>query len=204
MFVSRGTGEEMGVGATGVLVDVIAQQINGSDIEAIEYPASLDDPLYFQSVSNGTTLVKEAITNYAAACPMVAAILFGDPTHREDAPYNYGNGTGSGVFWRHDISPCEALGSRIRSYCDAGDPYCDVNYDPDIYTHLKYIERYGIDVAQFVVGQYYNGGATNAPTGTGVAGSPPTSSPVTVSESGKISVMICPIMTTALLVLGLI
>lgn len=77
MFVSRGTGEDIGVGATGVLVDVIAQQINGSDIEAIDYPASLDDPLYFQSVSNGTTLVKEAITNYAAACPESKMAVFG-------------------------------------------------------------------------------------------------------------------------------
>lgn len=135
---------------------------------------------------------------------MVSVVLFGDPTHRDDAPYNYGNSTGSGDFWRHDISPCEALGSRIRSYCDAGDPFCDVNYEPDIYTHLKYIERYGVEVAQFVVGQYNNGGASNAPNSTGVAGSSPTSSPVTVSESGRLSVMIGLIVTTALLVLGLI
>jgi spore maturation protein SpmB len=77
MFVSRGTGEVMGAGATGALVDVIAEQINGSDIEAIEYPASMEDPLYFLSVANGTALVKEAITTYAAACPGSKVAVFG-------------------------------------------------------------------------------------------------------------------------------
>lgn len=77
MFVSRGTGEPMGLGTTESLVDVIAEQINGSDIEAIEYPASWDDPLYFYSVANGTTLVKQAINNYAMACPGSKMAVFG-------------------------------------------------------------------------------------------------------------------------------
>lgn len=67
----------MGLGATKALVDVIAQQINGSDIEAIEYPATEDDPLYFFSVANGTTLVKQAISNYATACPGSKMAVFG-------------------------------------------------------------------------------------------------------------------------------
>lgn len=77
IFVSRGTGEPMGLGATEALVDVIAEQINGSDIEAIEYPAAEDDPLYFFSVANGTILVKQAITNYAMACPGSKMAVFG-------------------------------------------------------------------------------------------------------------------------------
>lgn len=77
IFVSRGTGEPMGLGATEALVDVIAGQINGSDIEAIEYPATEDDPVYFFSAANGTILVKEAITNYAMACPGSKMALFG-------------------------------------------------------------------------------------------------------------------------------
>lgn len=77
MFVSRGTGEPMGLGVTEALVDAIAEQINGSDIEAIEYPASWEDPMYFYSVANGTTLVKEAINNYAMACPESKMAFFG-------------------------------------------------------------------------------------------------------------------------------
>lgn len=77
MFVSRGTGEPMGPGATKVLVDVIAEQISGSDIEAIEYPASMENPLYFTSVANGTAMVKDAIINYATACPRNKIAVFG-------------------------------------------------------------------------------------------------------------------------------
>lgn len=77
IFVSRGTGEPMGLGATEALVHVIAEQIIGSDIEAINYPATEDDPVYFVSVANGTTLVKQAITNYATACPGSKMAVFG-------------------------------------------------------------------------------------------------------------------------------
>jgi acetylxylan esterase len=77
MFVSRGTGEEMGPGVTEALVDVIAKQINGSDYEAILYPASFDNPSYFVSVANGTNLVRNAILDYTEACPNSKIALFG-------------------------------------------------------------------------------------------------------------------------------
>ncbi|KAL1880119.1 hypothetical protein Daus18300_001482 [Diaporthe australafricana] len=273
MFVSRGTGEPMGLGATEALVDIIAEQINGSDIEAINFPATMEDPLYFTSVANGTILVKQTITSYAMACPgskmavfgysqvrtranlaaiikadsmtqgaqitsntlcgtppiwgtfavasgsipdilafaqplpvnitkdVISVVLFGDPTHRSDASYNHGNSTGSGMFWRHDFSACEALGSRIRSYCDSGDPFCSVGPEANALTHVTYLDRYSTDVAQFVVDQYHNGSASN---GSGINTPSPPTAPVTVSESGRHSAMPILVVTTALLVLGLI
>jgi hypothetical protein len=77
MFVSRGTNEAKGLGVTATLVDAIAKQISGSVIEAIEYPATMENPVYFVSVANGTALVKQAITNYAAACPGSKMAVFG-------------------------------------------------------------------------------------------------------------------------------
>jgi len=65
MFVSRGTGEDVGAGETGKLLDVIAEQINGSDIQANLYPATADDPNYFFSVVNGTFQLKEMVMAYA-------------------------------------------------------------------------------------------------------------------------------------------
>lgn len=132
---------------------------------------------------------------------MVSIILFGDPVHRADASYNYGNSTGSGIFWRPDISACEALGSRIRAYCDTGDQFCSVGPEVDAYVHGTYLDRYADDVARFVVDQYNNGGVSN---GSDAAGPVPTTAPATVSESGRHSVMIVLVLTTALLVLGLI
>lgn len=132
---------------------------------------------------------------------VVSVVLFGDPSHRGDARYNHGDSTGSGIFWRHDISACEAMGSRIRSYCDSGDPYCSVGPQADASTHVTYLQRYSIEIAQFVVRQYNNGGASNE---WDVANPSPTTGLVTVSESGINSVAITLVITTALLVLGLI
>lgn len=77
IFVSRGTGESPGVGATGNVTDLILSQINGSNVHPIEYPASFDDPIYFISVANGTQLLKQAVTDYAEACPDSKMALFG-------------------------------------------------------------------------------------------------------------------------------
>ncbi|KAH7161755.1 cutinase-domain-containing protein [Dactylonectria macrodidyma] len=212
MFVSRGTDEDMGFGVTGALVNAIAQQIEGSDSVYIAYPATDGNPSYFDSAANGTGLIKEAVTEYAQACPnskmalfgysqggqittnamcgqppvwatyggvgggdlekiiefskplptnatknVVSVVVFGDTTHRDDAPYNHGNSTGQGIFWRADISSCEALGDRIRSYCSAGDPFCDVGDLVIPRTHLTYIQDYGVEVAAYVVEQFESG-----------------------------------------------
>lgn len=77
MFVSRGTDEDMGLGVTEALVEVIASQIEGSEYTAIEYPASGENPSYFESVANGTQLVRRAVTSYAEACPDGKMALFG-------------------------------------------------------------------------------------------------------------------------------
>lgn len=77
MFVSRGTGEEMGPGVTKALVDNIADQIEGSEIQPILYPASWDNPGYASSVTNGTKLVRKTITEYAKACPDSKMAWFG-------------------------------------------------------------------------------------------------------------------------------
>lgn len=132
---------------------------------------------------------------------MVSVVLFGDPSHRGDAKYNHGNSTGSGIFWRHDISACEAMGSRVRSYCDSGDPYCSVGPEVDASTHVTYLQRHSLEIARFVVDQYNNGGVLNE---SDAANSLPTAGLVTVSESGRHSVTITLVMTTALLVIGLI
>ena len=83
MFVSRGTGEPMGsgatkaVGATAPIVEAIAKQIPGSSITGVPYPASKKDPSYFISVGEGTKMVKEMATEYAKECPDSKMAFFG-------------------------------------------------------------------------------------------------------------------------------
>lgn len=77
MFVSRGTGETTDLGVTKALVDHIADQIDGSSIQPILYPASWDNPIYFSSVANGTKMIRKTITEYAEACPNSKMAWFG-------------------------------------------------------------------------------------------------------------------------------
>jgi hypothetical protein len=59
------------------------------------------------------------------------------------------------------------MGSRIRSYCTAGDPFCDVGNPllTDANAHLTYVEDYGEGVISYVVEQYKNGGLSNGSSG---------------------------------------
>ena len=93
-------------------------------------------------------------------------MLFGDTTHRSESSYNYGDSTGSGVFWRADSESCESYGNRIRSYCTAGDPFCDVGPNLNGTAHLTYVTDYGEEVAEYVVRQYENGGEAGIENGT--------------------------------------
>ena len=77
MFVSRGTGEEQVTGVIGKITDLVARQIDGSDVQGVAYPATFEDPNYFLSVSNGTQLLRQAIIEYSQACPDSKMSLFG-------------------------------------------------------------------------------------------------------------------------------
>ena len=132
----------------------------------------------------------------------MAIVLFGDPSHSNQASYNRSNGTGSGVFYRSDISTCEALGNRIRSYCEAGDPYCDVGgaqASPTV--HLKYIINYGAEAAKYVIEQYKTGGSN-----TNSSDSTPSPSAITTPANGAAGLLATPISIIAAtaLVLGMI
>jgi acetylxylan esterase len=76
-FIPRGTGEPEGPGAVGRLGEAVQALIPGSNIEAINYPASLIDPMYFYSVVNGTLALREAIVSYAEACPGGKMVITG-------------------------------------------------------------------------------------------------------------------------------
>lgn len=69
IIVARGTGEDEGTGVTGELGERIADRIDGSSVEALDYPATFSDPSYFESVANGTEELRETIEQYHESCP---------------------------------------------------------------------------------------------------------------------------------------
>lgn len=126
---------------------------------------------------------------------MISVVLFGDPSQRNDTSYNHGTwkNTGNGMFYRSDTSACEALGSRIRAYCDAGDPFCDLGPLFNGTAHGNYVENYGDEVIKFVVGQYKNGTVSGSATSATASGSSTSSPTPTNGAIGSRSMSVFPL-----------
>ncbi|KAF2722012.1 carbohydrate esterase family 5 protein [Polychaeton citri CBS 116435] len=80
-----------------------------------------------------------------------SAILFGDPSFVVGQSYDAGTSTTSGIFPRPQpqLSTLATYGSRIRSYCDAGDPFCAGGNN--LAVHQGYVSKYGTAATDFVV-----------------------------------------------------
>lgn len=88
------------------------------------------------------------------------------------------------IFNRTDasLSVCKSYASRIVSYCDTGDVYCDSGSNATV--HHLYIDRYGSDIVDFVVSQYQKsaGSSSNSSSTTTV---PPATSTSTPTSGGR-------------------
>ncbi|KAJ3525938.1 hypothetical protein NM208_g11423 [Fusarium decemcellulare] len=69
MVVARGTNEDKGAGVTGGIAENIADRIKGSIIEPLDYPATLMDPDYQESESDGVEAMTTVLTKYHSSCP---------------------------------------------------------------------------------------------------------------------------------------
>ncbi|TLS22983.1 uncharacterized protein PpBr36_06576 [Pyricularia pennisetigena] len=80
---------------------------------------------------------------------VVAVVLMGDPSRVKGAAFNQGNSTKDGVFPRKNISGCGDMVSRMVSYCDADDLFCDSGKSLDI--HVTYVQKYGDAAVKFIL-----------------------------------------------------
>ncbi|OAX80315.1 hypothetical protein ACJ72_05355 [Emergomyces africanus] len=104
----------------------------------------------------------------------VAAIIFmADPRHVPGKSFNVGSSTKSGypsvasspkfepmykitlklhlscqLFPRPESENCDVYASRMRSYCDSGDPVCDSGFEQEV--HRAVVEKYRADAVAFV------------------------------------------------------
>lgn len=139
MFVARGTGEDPGTGETGELVEAIADEIQGSDIEAIQYPAQFLEVNYFLSVANGTGAVKEKIESYAEACPGHKMALFG---YSQGAQVVSNNLCGQPLIW-------SAAGGSLDA---SSTPKNVTEHSESIFGAMKWIVLMAIVVAVVLLG----------------------------------------------------
>ncbi|KAM0512966.1 hypothetical protein ACHAPE_008326 [Trichoderma viride] len=228
MVVARGSEEAPGTGVTGNLTSQIAAKVPGSQVAAVDYPATLND--YESSEGKGVQAMQKLLGAYGQACPdskiailgysqgaqvssdsvcggagnpfiddkalstsimdnVVAVAIFGDPTHVANITYDRGTSVHNGLFNRTDASldVCKSYASRIISYCDTGDIYCDSGSNATV--HHLYIDRYGSDIVDFVVNQYQkaagsssNSSSTTAPPATSATA---TATPTSGGSGGR-------------------
>ncbi|KAL6861938.1 carbohydrate esterase family 5 protein [Trichoderma novae-zelandiae] len=83
----------------------------------------------------------------AAVSAIRAAIFMGDPRYVHGLAYNVGSCQAQGFAPRNVGFVCPS-GNKIKSYCDASDPYCCNGNNPN--THQGYGQEYGQQALAFV------------------------------------------------------
>ncbi|KAK8095316.1 cutinase [Apiospora kogelbergensis] len=158
-------------GTTLVSVDYPARLVPnyvGSEREGVEALTALmrqyttacpGAPMALMGYSQGAQVIADVLSNATApvdnpAQPLstndiAAVLLFGDPSRVDGESFNAGSANGDGLFARPDSKALEALGDRLLSICNDGDPVCDRGIN--ITVHLSYDETNGAEGSEFVV-----------------------------------------------------
>nr|RBQ87852.1 hypothetical protein FVER53263_10265 [Fusarium verticillioides] len=77
MIAVRGTGEDKGSGRIGEIAEDVSKRVNGSTVSPLDYPATLEDPDYFDSEGAGVEALSEALNDYHSSCPNGKIAVFG-------------------------------------------------------------------------------------------------------------------------------
>jgi len=129
---------------------------------------------------------------------VAAAVVMGDPSfNTTESAFHVGNATQHGLFPRQNVPLFMQtdLSSRVRSYCDAGDPYCAGGNFSQVIIHLTYLNRYQSDAVAFIikeVDEWYAAHPAAGPvasnsTASAVVPSRPTATPYGTGVSPKAS-----------------
>jgi len=89
----------------------------------------------------GQTLTGAALNN------VKAAIFMGDPRNVAGLSYNVGTCKAKGFAARAKGFSCSSA-NKIRSFCDAADPYCCNGHDAK--SHQQYVKKYGSQAMSFI------------------------------------------------------
>lgn len=120
IIVGRGTEEAKGFGITGTLAKNITEAIPGSDMVAVDYPASFSDPNYDESEKEGAKDVYDKVTQYHKECPGHKMAYLGWSQGAQIA-VNAFCGAQGGVFGDAAAIPAEAV-KDVVAISIFGDP----------------------------------------------------------------------------------
>ncbi|KAM5381709.1 hypothetical protein ACJZ2D_002929 [Fusarium nematophilum] len=121
MVVARGTNEDKGSGSIGVVAEDVADRIDGSIILPLDYPATLQDPDYLESESDGVDAMQEALTKYHESCPDGKIAVLGYSQGGQVASDSFCGGAGDG-FSDNKALPTDFVKGSVVAIIIFGDP----------------------------------------------------------------------------------
>ncbi|KAK3046310.1 hypothetical protein LTR09_012183 [Extremus antarcticus] len=173
IFGARETTASPGYGSAGQLVDAIISANPGATSEAIDYPASGDNPWYAESRETGVSAVNSQVAAFASQCPdtqlvvvgysqggeifnlalcqgssissynIKAAIFFGAPTFNAGASYDVGTST-----LPSPAPPTAPSTASFKAIATRPIPICCTGSDANV--HNGYEAEYGSAALPFV------------------------------------------------------
>ncbi|KAJ5808153.1 hypothetical protein N7474_009422 [Penicillium riverlandense] len=119
---------------------------------------------------------------------IVAAVLFGDPTHIANTSYDRGTSIHNGMFPRKNTTVCQQYDNIVASWCDKGDKYCDSGKGKKgLLIHESYLGIYNSTMVDYVVEKWKNATTTGTSTGSPTSSTTSSPSPSTGMASGLTS-----------------
>ncbi|UKZ54574.1 hypothetical protein TrVGV298_008383 [Trichoderma virens] len=166
-----------GVKAMQQLLNNYGQACPGSKIAVLGYSQGAQVSTDSICGGAGEPFIDDKAMSDEVMNSVVAVAIFGDPTHVANLTYDRGTSVNDGLFNRSaaSVDVCKKYASRIISYCDKGDIYCDAGGNQTV--HHLYIERYGDEIVDFVVSQYEKSTSTGSGSNTTSKPPVPTMSP---------------------------
>ncbi|RFU74012.1 carbohydrate esterase family 5 [Trichoderma arundinaceum] len=174
--------EGKGVQAMQKLLSEYGQACPGSKIAVLGYSQGAQVSSDSICGGAGEPFIEDKAISAEVMDSVVAVAIFGDPTHVANLTYDRGTSVRDGIFNRtaSSLATCKSYASRIISYCDTGDIYCDSGSNATV--HHLYIQRYGNEIVDFVVDQFEKATSTGSSSSTTAS---PTASPTPSSTGGS-------------------
>ncbi|KAL7912617.1 carbohydrate esterase family 5 protein [Trichoderma velutinum] len=179
------TSEGDGVKAMQLLLNNYSQACPGNKIAILGYSQGAQVSSDSVCGGAGEPFIDDKALSDNVMNSVVAIAIFGDPTHVANLTYDRGTSVKDGLFNRSSASvdQCKKYASRIISYCDKGDIYCDAG--TNLTVHHLYIDRYGDEIVDFVVSQYEKSASTSTGSNATATAPFPTVKPTSGGGGGS-------------------
>ncbi|KAF7914137.1 uncharacterized protein EAF01_000543 [Botrytis porri] len=162
--ISYGNSVVAGVSAVAAAVNAYHTQCPSTKLVLVGYSqgGQIMDDAFCGGGDANNGLTNTAIPIQASAVNMIkAAIFMGNPRYIYGLSYEVGTCKAQGFAPRPSGFSCPS-GSKIKSYCDAADPYCCNGSDAN--THQGYGTEYGQQALTFVNAQLASSGTSPTTT----------------------------------------